>query len=108
MATTWTYSISGTPGDTTTPPQIALGSLTSRLVLADVTSYTTGGETLTPRDFGMHEILFVSAISNELNLNARLNQARTRLILFDAAGAEVTAAADGGRWFLWIIGVRGY
>ncbi len=65
------------------------------------------GETLTPSDYGMNEILFVSAISTEQPLNARLNQARTGFLLFDSSGNEPVDATDGGTWIVKLTGVPG-
>ncbi len=109
MATTWGLP-DGSADNTLVPGKFLIGNrLVGQIVRADVTSYITSGETLTPGQFGMFSIIWVGATSTEMaGYTMRLNQDRTRFLIFIGDGTELGSGADGGTWDLLILGVPGY
>lgn len=74
-----------------------------RETLADVTftgSYATGGETLTPRDFAMNTIQFITGIVTEASgataaLPVYWNRSTGKLQMYEAAAAGSPGAEKG-------------
>jgi hypothetical protein len=69
----------------------------------DITSYTTGGETLTPASFGLDSINFDEVIpySKENGYMFKIDVTNKKVMAYTAADTQVTAAVDVG-----IVGLR--
>ncbi len=74
------------------------GDVVSTVRDVDVTSYTTGGETITAADLGLREIHTLQAISTEfVNHEVTWLPATNRFkITTTVTGVELGAAVDGG------------
>ncbi len=89
--------------------KIVAGNMAVRLVKMDVTSYTTGGETLSPASLGLTAI---DAVFGMHSLGGTLASAvvpawdktNGKLQFLSALNAQVAAASDVGEWYLFVIG----
>ncbi|MEE9197091.1 MAG: hypothetical protein V3U45_03015 [bacterium] len=82
------------------------GDLKARILDVDVTSYTTGGETLTEEDLGMLRVDILLPVTTEILLHeADWLPATDRFrIKLTSTGAELGAAANGGTFRVLVIG----
>lgn len=76
----------------------------------DVTAYVTGGVTITPESMGLNSISAIVPVDAIVLNGAAVHFARasptdaSKLMLIDAAGAEVANGADGGDLRVMVIG----
>jgi len=89
--------------------KIVAGNMAVRLVYMDVTSYTTGGETLSPASLGltaMDAVFATHAGGGTLAGVAIPNwdKANGKLKFNATLAAEVAATSDLGLWYLFVIG----
>ncbi len=82
------------------------GDMKARIVDIDVTSYTTGGETVTPADWGFTRVDHISVISTEIldglaDWLPATNRFRIKVV---STGAELGSAANGGTFRVLVVG----
>lgn len=83
-----------------------LGDLKGRILDIDVTSYTTGGESVTPGELGMLRVDMLSVITTEIIANEAdwLPGTNRFRIKTTVTGIELANAADGGTFRVLVIG----
>ncbi|MEE9197241.1 MAG: hypothetical protein V3U45_03775 [bacterium] len=83
-----------------------LGDLKGRIVDIDVTSYTTGGETVTPANWGFTRVDHISPITTEVldhlaDWLPATNRFRIKLV---STGAELASTGNGGTFRVLVVG----
>ncbi len=82
------------------------GDMKAKIVEVDVTSYTTGGETITEADWGFVRVDHISVITTEILLNhadwlPATDRFRIKLL---STGAELGSTANGGTFRVLVVG----
>lgn len=84
--------------------EIISARLKMRVVDIDITSYATGGESITPSEVGLNEIYFVDVTPTENAYTYAWDSANNKLKAFTAPTTEATATTDVGTAILKVYG----
>lgn len=84
--------------------EILAARLRMRVVDIDITSYATGGESITPSEVGLTGIYFVGVMPTENGYTYAWDEANNKLKTFTAPTTETTATTDVGTAILRVWG----